>query len=328
MSATSQLASPRTSSTAFPSYPTSASWLVVPSSLTAKKKTDPRVAGRELRVSAVITASISQVGNQIEVDAELADVSDGARLWGQRFTVPSRNLATVQTLLGFQIASALKQKLSIAPKGSPTSVPEAYKSLLLARYFFNQRSREGFNKAIQNFEQAIALDPNFAAAYSGLANASGLRAFSDSSPKPGFEKARQAATRALELDPNLAEAYTSNAMIAALYDWNWAKAEASFRRAIELNPGYSTAHHWYAIHLAAMGQFDTARVELGKALELDPLSPIIRSNSGYPDYYQSRFTPAIAAYRQALELNPGFAVAHQDLATIFHLQGNTKEQME
>lgn len=293
-----------------------------------QKKTDPRAAGREMNVSAVVTGNITQLGDQLKINAELVDVSDGARLWGQQFIVPAKDLSTIQTRLGTEIAAALQQKLTDTDRSnlskSSTQNPAAYKAYLFGLFFLNQRSSEGFNKAIQNFAQAISIDPSFAAAHAGLANAHGLRAFADTNPRPEFELARQAANRALALDPNLAEAHTSIAMIAALFDWDWAKAESSFRRAIALSPGYSTAHHWFAVHLAAMSRFDESRAEFTKALDLDPLSPIIRLNSGYPDYYQRRFAQARSAYMQALELNPGFAVAHQELAAIAFLESDSE----
>jgi DNA-binding SARP family transcriptional activator/TolB-like protein len=292
-----------------------------------ERKADPRAAGREMNVSAVVTGSISQLGDQLKINAELVDVSDGARLWGQQFIVAAKDLSTVQTRLGSEIATALQQKLSADQKTNlerpSTQNPAAFKAFLAGLFFLNQRSREGFNKAILNFEEAVALDPSFAAAHAGLANAHGLRAFAATRPQPEFELARQAAQRALALDPNLAEAHTSIAMIAALFDWDWPKAESEFRQAIALNPGYSTAHHWFAVHLAAMSRFEESR-----AVDLDPLSAIIRLNSGYPDYYQRRFPPAKATYRQALELNPGFSAAHLELASLAQAEGDSKSFIE
>jgi DNA-binding SARP family transcriptional activator/TolB-like protein/Flp pilus assembly protein TadD len=290
------------------------------------KKTDPRAAAKEMRVSAVITGTIAQLGDEVEVTAELVDVADGARLWGDRLRVPKKDLSVIPSRLIPPILGALRQKVKLEKAATENSA--AYRSYLLGLFFLNQRTRSGFEKAVRSFESATLDDPGFAAAYAGLANAYGLEAFSEKSPLLAVDMARKAARKALQLDPELAEAHTALAMIAALYDWDWAMAEQEFRLAISLNPGYATAHHWYGVHLAAMGKFAAAREQLAQASALDPLSPIIRLNSGYPDYYERQYEAATIAYQQALELNPSFFAAHEELATAYQLQGNQKATIE
>lgn len=278
---------------------------------------DPRKAGRELKVDAVVIGSVSQTGEAVQVSAELVDVEDGARIWGQQYRLDPRQLAGAQSSISTEVASALRLKLSrrlqqrLAQPG--TTDPGAYRNYLLGRFHWNQRTREGFEKSIGFFEQAVAQDPLFAAAYTGLADAYGLMGFSQGKPRDFFPKAQAMVKKALEIDPESADAHTSLAMIRALYEWNWTGAESAFRRAIELNAGHATAHHWYGVHLSAMGRFDEAQGELGRALELDPLSRIILTNSAYPIHYTRRFGEAIRMYRRVLEMDPGFVVARQDL---------------
>lgn len=293
------------------------------------REVDPRAAGRELGVSAVLTGRVTQEANQLVISVELTDVSDGTQIWGQRYTHAPSDLLTVQEEIARQVASGLQLRLSGAQAQRlthrSTESGEAYRLYLQGRFYFNQRTPAGFVRAADFFQQAIALDPNFALGYAGLADCYGLQAFDTLPAHQYMPKARQMADHALILDPGLAEAHTSLAMVKALYEWDWAGAEDEFRRAIELNPGYATAHHWYAVHLNAMGRAPEARAQFAIARELDPLSSIINLNSAYPDHYSHQYEAAISQYKRTLALDPSFALAHQELMLVYEQQGKFAE---
>lgn len=285
------------------------------------RASDPVSVGKQLHVDAVLTGTVIQRGQQFFVTVELVNVEDGSRLWGRQYIVPATDLTRLQTGLGADVAASLHRKAP-SDQGRSTSDPQAYRFYLEARYFLNKRTSDGYRKAIVYLDKALERDPAYALAYAGLADTYGLLGFDSAPSLKYFAKARAAAVRALELDGGLAEAHTSLAMVHALYDWDWAGAESEFRRALELNPGYSTAHHWYGVHLGAMGRFQDARSELAKALELDPFSPIINTNLAYPDLYQREYVKAEAQYRKALELDANFPVALEDLAALHWLRGD------
>ncbi len=182
---------------------------------------------------------------------------------------------------------------------------------LKGQFLWNKRTPEGFRQAVDYFQQAVTKDPNYAQAYAGLANSYALMGGYSGEPQGEFiSKARSAAQRALELDENLAEAHTALALIAQNYDWDWKTAEKEYRRAIELNPNYATAHHWYAEHLALLGHFDEALRESERARELDPLSLIIATDNGAILYFSRQYDRAIEKLRAVLEVDPNFLHAH------------------
>jgi tetratricopeptide (TPR) repeat protein len=180
-------------------------------------------------------------------------------------------------------------------------------------------------RSIEYFQQSLAKDPKYAPAWAGIADSYGLLALSDAPPLEKFTKAKEAAQKALSLDDSLAEAHTSLAMVKVLYDWDWPGAETEFRRAIALNSGYATAHHWYGVNLAAFGRLGEAKLELARALDLDPLSPIINVNSGYPFYFERNYQEALTRYAKALELKPDFVVGHEDRLLLMEQMGNPAE---
>lgn len=275
---------------------------------------DLLTVGRELHVSTLLTGQLTQENNAYRVALELIDSADGARLWGRQFVSPSDDLAVLQSQLNSELAAALQPDVPAAPRPAPpaTRNAAAYQAYLTGRFLANQRTRTGLLSSLERFHQALILDPNFALAHAGLADSYGLLAFSEGQPAEFVPQAKAAAQAALALDESLAEAHTSLAMVYALYEWRWPQAEAEFRRAIALNPNYATAHHWLAVHLGAMGRFDEAKREFNLALELDPLSPIIHVNSGYPALFERQFATALEAYDRALRLQPGFLPALED----------------
>lgn len=212
------------------------------------KSADPRAAGKAVGVAALLTGTIaSDGGSGLRLSVELVDTSDGARLWGNQYPLSTRELSVVQARIANDVAAALAyefhgdEQKELVPTYSGD--PRAHEAYLRGRFHWNQRTETGFRKVIEYFESAIAIDPRYARAFAGLADCHGLLAFSDAPPAENFPKARAMAEKALQLDPRLAEAYTSLAMVKALFDWDWAGAEADFRKAIELNPGHATAHH-------------------------------------------------------------------------------------
>lgn len=290
-----------------------------------QKRTDALAIGRELKVAQILNGRLVREGNAYRLTVELVDVSDGARVWGRQFFSPVSEIQTLQQTINSELSAVLEppvetgQTRPVVNRRNPNA--GAYQLYLNGCFFANQRSSDGLNKARAFFEQAIALDPEYALAHAGLADSLGLLGVSIAKPQDLMPLAKSAAERAISLDESLAEAHTSLAMVYALYEWNWPQAEESFRRAIGCNEGYATAHHWYGVNLAGQGRFRQAEQELAKALDLDPLSPIIQLNRGYPLYYQKRYTEAMAFYNSALDLKPNFQTALEDVAILQHLQG-------
>lgn len=290
------------------------------------KTSDPRAAGRAIGVRAVLTGHIARRDRNLAVSIEVVDTRDGAQIWGAQYTFEPTGLNAAQSRLAAEVAAAL----ALAPRDNgfarvATRDPRAYDLYLRGRWHWNQRTDAGYQKAIEYFDQAIAVDPGYALAFAGLADSYGLLGWQSAPPRAYLPKARSMALQALALDDKLAEGHTSLGMIKALYDWDWRGAEAEFRRAIELNPGYATAHHWLAVHLNGQGRHDEARAEFARALELDPLSRIINVNAGYPDHYQGKLDLAMKAYRRALDLDPDFVTAHEDLALALEQAGREPE---
>src|SRR5262249_12838881 len=188
---------------------------------------------------------------------------------------------------------------------------EAYDSYLKGQYFFNKRTVADFEEAIKYFQQAVAKDPNYARAYAGLADSYALLPGYSGRPQTEFiPKARTAALKALEIDQNLPEAHTALALIVQNYDWDWQTTEKEFRRAIELNPNYATAHHWYAEHLMWRGRFDEALKESERARQLDPLSLIIAADNSAIFFFSRQYDRAIEKWRSVLEMDPDFPRAN------------------
>jgi serine/threonine-protein kinase len=288
---------------------------------------DPLKAGRELGVRAVLTGTVSQIGDSLVVQAELTDVKRASALWGKRFQEKVSDVFAVQENIAQEILKSLRLKLSgeeerlLAKRY--TQDAEAYRLYLKGRFYMNKRTMEGIAKSIEFFQQAIARDPSYALPYAGLADAYVLVAFYGAlPPKDILPKAREAATRALEIDERLAEAHALVADVQYLFDWDWEGAEKGFRRAIELNPNYPTAHQWYANYLTVLLRTKEACVEIARAEELDPLDPVISMDVGLTCHYTSgNYEKAIDQYRKVLELHPDFPLAHLYLA-LAHIRQN------
>jgi TolB-like protein/Tfp pilus assembly protein PilF len=266
-------------------------------------------AGRDLKVDALLDGRVQRFGDRIRVTVQLVRTSDGSVLWGDAFEEQFTNIFALQDSISERVAHSLVSNLSNREREQLarryTEKPEAYQLYLKGRYSWNRRTGVGFRKAIEYFEQAIELDPNFAAAYAGIADCySSLGWFMILPPNEAYPKAKIAALRALEMDKELSEAHASLAWVALNYDWNFAEAEQAFKRAIELEPNYATAHQWHAFNLMAMGRFDEAVAESKRANEIDPSSLSINVAVGTALYFSRQYAAAAEQFRKSIELDP------------------------
>ena len=296
----------------------------------AEGEPDPLEAGRELRVDAVLEGSLQRLGDRVRVTVRLLRVSDGRPLWAHQCDEYCTDIFQMQDAVSAQVAEALVSKLSPVEKRlltkHYTENPEAYQLYLKGRYFWNKRTTEGFKKAIEFFQQAIALDPHYALAYDGLSDAYAFLGGQDPvSQAEAVSKTRAAAKKALELDEALAEAHASLGLIAMNGDFNWAEAEKEYKRAIELNPNYATAHQWYGEFLAWLGRFDEGIAELKRAQELDPLSLIINTDVGKVYWIARQYDRAIAQCQRTIELDSNFSEAHGLLGLAYAQAGRPEE---
>lgn len=297
------------------------------------KVIDPQMIGRELGVRSVLVSRLELRGNEIRINAELVDAQDNRVLWAGRYDRKLSEILQVQA----EISGAVSDKLRPLSIGSDrkrfdkryTENADAYQAYLKGRYWWNKRTEQGFKKGIEYFNQAIALDSNYALAYSGLADCYALLNPSALPTSNGvYFTAKAAAAKALEIDDQLAEAHTSLAHITWLYEWDWATAEKNFKRAIELNPNYATAHQWYAVYLSAMGRHEEALREVKRALELDPVSlPIIRDVSRC-FYHARRYDEAISQYMKLFELEPNHHRLNSWLEMAYEQKGSFDQAIE
>ncbi len=297
------------------------------------KEIDPQAVGRELNVHVVLTGRVRQSGDSLNVQVDLVDVATGAQLWGEEYERKVSDALTVKQDIAREITKKLKLRISgeeqkqLLERDSLSA--EAYQLYLKGRFHWNKRTREGLNKSVEYFNQAIEHDPNYALAYAGLADAWFVMGwYRYAVPKDAYERAKAAAVKALEIDPKLAEAHVSLAMIRASYDWNWSEAEKEFKLAIELNPNYATGHHRYSLFLPIVGRLEESVSEAKKAQELDPLSLIINENVGDMLFLARRYDEAKQQLRKTLELDPNFMVAHDTLAKVYELEGMHEKALD
>jgi DNA-binding winged helix-turn-helix (wHTH) protein/tetratricopeptide (TPR) repeat protein len=275
----------------------------------------PQVVGQELRVSAVLDGTIQRVGDRIRVNVELVRVQDGNTLWASHFDANFTDIFNVQDSISEQVVSALHVELTGEEQtrltDKETDNIEAYRLYIKGRYFWDQRTASGLQKGIEYAERALAIDPHYVKAHIGVADSYALLAeYLYSSPFDAFPKSRQSALLALELDNTLAEAHASLAEVSFFFEWDWAKAEEEYRRACELNPYYASAHHWYAWFLITQKRFDEALTEIQLAQRLDPGSLPLAAALGLPFYFRREYRLAVEQYRETLEMNPNFILAH------------------
>ena len=270
--------------------------------------------GKELNVSAVLEGSVRKAGNKIRITVQLADPETEEQTWSEKYDRDLEDIFEVQSEIARKVAEELEiqinkgEKLSLDKKA--TESKEAYTLYLEGRHFQNTRTENGLKKAIELFERALAKDPQYAQAYTGIADSYAVLALLEFlPPKEAFPKARSAAEKAIEIDNRLAEAHTSLGVVKFQYDWDWEAAEREFKRAIELNPSYAPAHQFYADFLKSQGRFDDALAEMGHAQALDPLSLAINTGVGHVLYLSRQYDRAIEQYQKAIKLNPEFVQA-------------------
>jgi TolB-like protein/tRNA A-37 threonylcarbamoyl transferase component Bud32/thioredoxin-like negative regulator of GroEL len=281
--------------------------------------------GRELNVRAVLTGRIKQEGDESTITVELMDVQDNRSIWGGSYQRKTADIQIVQKEIARNVAEKLRLKLTGADQTqlakTDTKSGEAYEAYLKGRYHWNKRTDEGFKQATNFFQEAIDKDPNYALAYTGLADCYTLRSdYGFLAPKEGYALAKGAVTLALKNDESLAEAHTSLASIKAVTDWDWQGAENEYRKALELNPNYPTAHHWYAAQLLLQGRLDQALQEIKKAQQLDPLSLGINKDFAVILLYARDYDKALEQCRKTLEIEPEFGAMFTYIAQIYELQ--------
>lgn len=288
-----------------------------------ERKALPQIA-RELNVDAVVEGTVLRSGERVRITAQLIQAPTDKNLWSETYEGNIRDTLVVQTKVAQAIAEQIRIELTPQEQAGLRNLkevePDAYENYLKGRYFWNKRTPDGLRKAIQYFTQTITQDPNYAPAYSGLADSYALAGdweYGVMTTKEALPKAIAAAKKAIELDGNLSEAHTSLAFCLEGFDWDWQAADTEFLKAIELNPGYATGHHWYSWHLALLGKNEEAISEMRKAQNLDPLSLIINADlaellliARFPD-------ESIAQSRKTIEMDSGFALAHNQLGQAY-----------
>lgn len=291
---------------------------------------DHLVAGRELEVDTVLSGMVQRFGDEVRVTVQLVRVSDGVTVWAGEFERSFTDLFSVQEAIAKQVVGALMLRLTPTEDAQIskqyTHNSQAYQMYLKGRYYWNRRTAKGLDKAIECFSLAVEIDPQFALAFVGLADCYVLISdYGYTSPKRSYPKAKAAVTNALKIDDSLAEAHTSLAYILLFYDWDFAGAEQEFNRAIELNPNYATARHWYSLCLIVKGQISESRAEMDRALELDPVSLVINSALGIHFHYLRQYEQALKQYSKVLEMDPNFARAVNNMGLTYEQIGKYEE---
>jgi TolB-like protein/DNA-binding winged helix-turn-helix (wHTH) protein/Flp pilus assembly protein TadD len=287
------------------------------------RKPLPQIA-RELNVDAIVEGTVLRSGDQVRITAQLIDAAADKHLWSQSYEGELKDTLALQNQVARAIADQIRINLNpqeqAALKSAKVVNPEAYESYLKGRYFWNKRTPDSLKVALAYFSQAIDEDPTYAQAYSGSADTYALLGdwqYGVMTPRQGLPKAKAAAIKALELDGTLSEAHNSLAFCFDAFDWDLESAGKEFQRSIELNPGYATAHHWYAWHLSLLGRYDEAIEEMRKAKSLDPLSLIINADLAELLVIARSYDESIVQSRKTIEMDPNFALAHNQLAQAY-----------
>ena len=287
------------------------------------RKPLPQIA-RELNVDAVVEGTVLRSGDQVRITAQLIEASTDKHLWSESYEGELRDTLALQNRVASAIADQIRINLTPREQAALRNVkvvnPEAYESYLKGRYFWNKRTADGLKAALAYFTQATEEDPNYAKAYSGLADTYALLGdwqYAVMTSKEAFPKAKAAAIKALQLDNTLGEAHNSLAFVLDGFDWDLDAGGKEFQRAIELNPGYATAHHWYAWHLTLLGRFDEAITEMRKAENLDPLSLIINADLAELLSLAHSYDESIRQSLKTIEMDPNFALAHNQLGQAY-----------
>jgi TolB-like protein/DNA-binding winged helix-turn-helix (wHTH) protein/Flp pilus assembly protein TadD len=295
------------------------------------RKPLPQIA-RELNVDAVVEGTVLRSGDQVRITAQLIEASSDKHLWSQSYQGELPDALALQSKVARAIADQIRINLNPREQAALKNVrvvnPQAYESFLKGRYFWNKRTTDGLKAALAYFNQAIEEDPKYAQAYSGLADTYALLGdwqYAAMTPNEALPKAKAAAIKALELDNALGEAHNSLAFCLDAFEWDFDSAGKEFQRAIELNPGYATAHHWYAWHLSVLGRYDEAIAEMRKAQNLDPLSLIINADLAELLLIARLYDDSIEQSRKTIEMDSNFALAHNQLG-LAYLQKQMHEE--
>jgi DNA-binding winged helix-turn-helix (wHTH) protein/TolB-like protein len=291
---------------------------------------DPLKAGREMAVDTVLESTLQKSADDVRVTVRLLRVRDGVALWSYRSDEPYSNILTLQRMLSEKVAASLVAKLSPEQREllgkHYTQNAEAYQLYLKGRFFFEKVTPDGVKKSVSYFQQAIDKDPTFALAYCGMSASYALFGhLRVLRPEEAFPAAKAALARALELDESLSEAHSQAGFISLHYDYDWARADKEFQRAIELNPNSPMAHHGRAFYLAAVGRTDEALLEIRRALDLDPISLMLNADAGGLFSYARRPDDAIDQLRKTLEMGPDFLLALRYLARVYAHKGMEKQ---
>jgi TolB-like protein len=291
----------------------------------AQSNRDAIVIGQELNVTLVLEGSIRKSGERLRVTAQLVNVEDGRSLWANTFDEQFTDIFIVEDSIAGKVAAALALRLSSKEKETLikryTDHVEAYEAYLKGRYYSNKFTLENFHKAIKCFNHALEIDADYALAYAGMAESYWIATDLYLNPKEALQKTQDAAIKAVKADDNLAEAHTFLATTRMNYDWNWAEAEQHFKRAIYLNPGYATAHHWYGWYLTLMGHHDEAIAELERARQFDPFSIGINWFLSAALCLAGRYDESLEQAHNLIELEPNFWGGHWAKATAHTYKG-------
>ncbi len=299
----------------------------------ANQEFDPLAVGRELQVNAILTGFIQHTDKQVRLTVRLVQTSDGQQLWADTIDYQSNDALLLQDVLAGQVAQALVPQLKpeeqrrLATQGTENA--EARRLYLTGRFELNRRTGESMKKGIANFEEAVRLDPNYAAAWAGIADCWTILGQNNEVPQAeSILNAKAAATKALALDDSLTETHASVALVKFNHEWDWEGTGREFRRAIALNPNHSTIWHWYAMFLSAMGRHDDALNAISQAEKLDPTSGIIGTNHGWILWCARRDAEAIAQLQKTIDRDPQFANAHAKLSFVYETTGKYAESAE
>ena len=286
--------------------------------------------GRELRVGTILEGSVRKAGGRLRITIQLIDVGSESPIWSQKYDRELEDVFKIQTDIAERVAEALKVQLltenrTLIQQKAPEDIG-AYVLYLRGRYHWSRRNKEDLEKAIAYFGEAIEKDPNYALAHAGMADCYTLMGRHLYLPaKEAFSKARDFANRALELNNDLAEAHTSLAAVLLIYDWEWDEAEDQFKRAIQLNPNYATAHYWHSVLLQTTGRLQESVTAAEKAQVLDPLSPVIGMGVVQAYFFSGQYDKAVEECYRYLDMNPSFVVA-RDFLVHLHVQNGLFEE--
>lgn len=296
------------------------------------KDVTPHTVGADLNVQAVLNGRIGLRGEVLTLSLELADARTENVIWSEQYNRKQTDLVSLQSEIARDVSNNLRVRLAVADEQKLskkyTANAEAYQLYLKGRLYWNKRTLKDLEKALEYFNQAISLDPNYALAYAGLADTYVLLPFYRNEPvREAMHQAREAATKALSLDGNLVEAHASLGFVNTC-ESNFTEAEREFKLAIELNPNYATAHTWHGVMLFYLGRHGEALIELQRALEIDPLSLIANVRYGEGLFYARRYDEAIAQLKKTIELDAGFEKAHSTLFTVYQAKGSYTKAVE